>query len=175
MARRYARRPGSPANAASPVPASAPRHASSGSAAPSVKVAEVTTSPCAGCATKRDKRDAGIDPVAVDRDVGLQPVDPVEREPLDRIGSGRFAEIAQQPAPGGELKLGAPLEAADRRVETLPQAGLGRVVRVFEPAFAAHSDSCCMAADEPFERLRPAASAASTSPSIGGRASACKP
>ncbi len=82
---------------------------------------------------QRDKRDAGIDPVAVDRDVVLQAVDPVEGEPLDRIGSGLFDEIAKQPAPGGELQSGAAVETADRRVEALSQTGLGRVVGILEP------------------------------------------
>ena len=45
------------------------------------------------------KRDAGIDPVAVDRDVDLEPVDAVERQPLDRLRPGRLGEVAQQPAP----------------------------------------------------------------------------
>ncbi len=80
-----------------------------------------------------DKRDAGIDPVAVHRDVALQTVDPVEGEPLDRIGPGRFDEIAEQPAPGSELQSGAAVETADRRVEALPQTGFGRVVGVLEP------------------------------------------
>ena len=123
---------------------------------------------------QRGKRDAGIDPVAVDRDIALQPVDPVEREPLDRIGSGRFAEIAQQPAPGGELQFGAPVEAADRRVETLPQTGLGRVVGILEPG-SQRFGQLLQSAAASRSRLSASDSAASTSPSIGGRASACRP
>ena len=79
---------------------------------------------------KCGKRDAGVDPVAVYRDVQFQPVSPVDGEPLDRIGSGPFEEIAKQPAPGCELQSGAAVETADRRVEALPQTRLGRVVGI---------------------------------------------
>ena len=87
------------------------------------------------------ERDAGIDPVAVDRDIGLGAVDPVERQPLDRFGARRLAEIAQQRAPAAELHVGAPFEAADRRVEPLPQPRLGRVLRIFELAAQAGGEA----------------------------------
>ncbi len=120
-----------------------------------------------------DKWDAGIDPVAVYRDVGFDPIGPVEGEPLDRIGSGRFDEIAKQPAPGAELQSGAAVEAADRRVEALPQTGLGRVVGIFEPG-SQRFRHLQQRGGEPFEAFGQR-QAASTSPSIGGRASASRP
>ena len=82
---------------------------------------------------KRSKGDARVDPVPVDPDIGLQALAPFEREPLGGFWARRFAELAQQPRPSGELQLGAAVEAANRRVETLPQAGLGRVLGVLEP------------------------------------------
>ena len=90
------------------------------------------------------ERNAGIDPVAVHSDIELQPVDPVERKPFDGLGPGRLAEVAQQPAPGGDLQLPAPIEVADRRVKTLAQAGLGRIFGILETA-AQH-------AAKPFQR-----------------------
>jgi len=41
------------------------------------------------------ERDAGVDPISIDPDVGLQPVDPVDRQPLDRLGLRRLGEVAQ--------------------------------------------------------------------------------
>ena len=108
-----------------PVAASAPRQARLGIALPSVKVAEVTTTPCAGFATMLGERDAGIDPVAVHRDIGLVAVEAVERQPFDDLGPRRLGEIAQQ-RPRRRAAIGAPLEAAHRRVEPLAQARLGR-------------------------------------------------
>ncbi len=120
------------------------------------------------------ERDARIDPAAGDRDIGFEPVDAVEREPLDGLGPRRLGEVAQQPGPGGELLIGAPVEAAHRRVEPLAQTRLGRVVRVLELRARSIAASRRSAAAR---RSSPCASgrASSTSPSTGGRASASSP
>src|SRR5229473_8327927 len=82
---------------------------------------------------ERRERDSWIDPVPVDADIGFQPIDPVECKPLDGLRPGRLAEVAQQPAPGGNLQLTAPVEAADRRIETLTQPGIWRIVGILQP------------------------------------------
>ena len=120
------------------------------------------------------ERDAGIDPAAGHRDIAFEPVDAVEREPFDGLGPRRLGEVAQQPAPGGELLIGAPLEAADRRVEPLAQPRFGRVVGVFEPARAGSRQGAA-APRQGGRALAPTAAARSTRPSTGGRASACSP
>src|SRR4029077_9835634 len=66
-------------------------------------------------------------------DIELRTVDPVEREPLDGFLPGWRAEIAQQPAPGGNLQLTTPVEGADRRVQPLAQAGFGRIFGILKP------------------------------------------
>ena len=156
-----------------PVPASAPRQASSGSAAPSVRVAEVTTSPCAGCATSATNGMPGSIQLRL---TATSLSNPSMRSSANHSivsARGGFDEIAQQPAPGGELQSGAAVEAADRRVETLPQTGLGRVVGVLEPG-SQRFRHLQQRGGEPFEAVGQR-QAASTSPSIGGRASACRP
>src|SRR6516162_6722384 len=86
------------------------------------------------------KRDARIDPIPVDPNIGLQPVDPVERQPLDGLGPGWLGEFAQELAPGSELLIAAPVEAADCRIKALPQAGFGRVVGILEPGSQGYAE-----------------------------------
>ena len=71
------------------------------------------------------KRDAGVDPVAVERDVGLGAIIAVERQPLDGFRLGRLGEVAEQAGPGAEHHVGAAVERADRRVEALALASSG--------------------------------------------------
>jgi len=101
---------------------------------------------------------------------------PVEGEPLDRIGSGPLlTRIAKQPASrrqaavqrGGRdrgstrsRRCRRPGARADRRD---PRAGLEALSDTFSSAAASRS------------RLSASDRAASTNPSIGGRASACRP
>ena len=79
---------------------------------------------------QRCKRDAGVDPVPVDRDIGFQPVAAVERQPLDRLGSGRRREVPQQTAPGCELKVGTAVArntiSATMTVELSPNTSMSR-------------------------------------------------
>ena len=90
--------------------------------------------PCAGCATAWANGMPGSTQLRLTATSVSAPSMRSSASHSTVSGRGRLAEVAQQPAPGAELHVGAAVEAADRRVEPLAQARLGRVVGIFELA-----------------------------------------
>ena len=157
----------------SPVAASAARQAVSASASPSVKVAEVTTSPCAGCATAS----ANGFPGSIQLRLTATSVSALSlRSSASHStvsgpgGSARSRNSRLHAASCMSARRSSPRTAASRRWR-IPGSG----------GFSASSSGRRNAADSrrsaPASRSKPAASRtpASTRPSIGGRASASIP
>ena len=89
-----------------------------------------------------------VEPVAVDRDIILAPLDPLDRQPVDELGIGRRRRSAPSKAIQADERFAPPGEAADRAVDPRPRLRIEPVRRILEHRL------------EPPARARPAASAA---------------
>ena len=77
------------------------------------------------------ERPGRIEPVAVQADIILAALDPLDREPVDEIGIGRAADPRGERDPGRE-RLRPPGEAADRALDPRARLRVEPVGRVLE-------------------------------------------
>ena len=86
--------------------------------------------PWAGRATDCDEGDRRIDPMAVEADIDVAPVDAGKGEPVDEFRRGGPAQPRQHVAPARQLHLRPALQPAGHRLDALARRrveGLGLV------------------------------------------------